>query len=71
MAQTRGSASSLSIRKSNDGCAAALAKGGEQTMADFEILELTAEELSAIPDFIGELALGCGYLLCGACGNPT
>jgi len=40
-------------------------------MADFEILELTAEELSAIPDFIGELALGCGYLLCGACGNPT
>jgi|GEM_PF-4010015 hypothetical protein len=36
----------------------------------FDVQELTVEELKALPDLIGELALGCGYILCGACEKP-
>jgi len=38
-------------------------------MSGFEVEELTLDELAAIPDFIAELAVGCGYMFCGACGT--
>lgn len=36
----------------------------------FDVQELTVEELKALPDSIGELVLGCGYILCGAREKP-
>lgn len=40
-------------------------------MDEFEVQELTLEELNAIPDLLAELAAGCGWLGCGACHDPT
>ena len=41
-------------------------------MQDFEIEELTLEELEAFPELVAALESGCGsVLVCGSCSGPS